>query len=299
MAEKVLDIYNGQGKVSAAQWGKIKKQGITKVILRCGYTHWRKDFTMSVDESFDHNIKTAHKAGMDIGVYYYSQATTKAEAISEAKFTVFHIKEYRKYITLPVAFDCEFGDSTARFRPAVAKKIGKVGMLDICKAFCSEIQANGFDTMVYANLNMLNNYISSKLPEKFKIWVAQYNSTCDYKKPYYMWQYTSSARLKGILKGDLDMSYFHGEKPAKQPKKKADVVWPELPKRGYFKRGDKGPDVSLVQVICVKDTGLTTKIDGIYGGMTVALVKEYQRKNKLKIDGKFGTQCLAFAKEKA
>ena len=48
MAEKVLDIYNGQGKVSAAQWGKIKKQGITKVILRCGYTHWRKDFTMSV-----------------------------------------------------------------------------------------------------------------------------------------------------------------------------------------------------------------------------------------------------------
>lgn len=197
---KCIDISNWQGVVATSTFKAMKKE-IPWVIIRCSYTH-QAEFSQDKDKSFDKNISNAYEAGMKIGVYHYSQALNTKEAEAEAAYIIKTIKKHKGKISLPVVFDWEFGK---RLNATRAKKIGMTGCFQICRAFCEKIKAAGYEPMVYANLNTLNNYISSELPNKYKVWVAQYNDTCDYRRPYYLWQYTSSGRVAGVG-GKVDLS---------------------------------------------------------------------------------------------
>ena len=197
---RCIDISNWQGVIATSTFKSMRKD-FPWVIIRCSYTH-QADFTQDKDKSFEKNIENAYAAGMKIGVYHYSQALSIKEAETEAAYVLKTIKKHKAKISLPVVIDYEFGK---RLNASKAKKIGKNGCYAICKAFCEKVKAAGYTPMVYANLNTLNNYISTELPEKYKVWVAQYNDTCDYKKPYYLWQYTSSGRVQGVG-GKVDLS---------------------------------------------------------------------------------------------
>lgn len=199
MLKKVIDISAWQGNISVDNFKKAKADGVTAVILRSSYTT-QKSFTLNKDKVFENNIKNAKKAGLPVGVYHYSQAISEAEAKKEAEYVVKIIKGMK--IELPVAFDWEFG---GRLSSKVAKKNGKAKNKKICDAFCNVIKKAGFEPMVYANLSTLNGYIQDDIYKYWKIWVAQYNSTCNYKHPRYLWQYTSSGKVKG-LSGRIDMN---------------------------------------------------------------------------------------------
>ena len=155
---------------------------------------------MNRDKVFENNIKNAKKAGLPVGVYHYSQAITVDEAKKEANYVVSIIKGMK--LELPVAFDWEFG---GRLNASRAKKNGKAKNKQICDAFCNVIKKAGFEPMVYANLSTLNGYIAEDIYKYWKIWVAQYHSTCNYKHKRYLWQYTSSGKVKG-LSGRIDMN---------------------------------------------------------------------------------------------
>lgn len=197
--KKVIDISAWQGKVSVDGFKKAKADGVTGVILRSSYTT-QKSFTLNRDKVFENNIKNAKAAGLPVGVYHYSQAISEAEAKKEAEYVLKIIKGMK--LELPVAFDWEFG---GRLSSKVAKKNGKAKNKKICDAFCNVIKAAGFDAMVYANLSTLNGYIQEDIYKTWKIWVAQYHSTCNYKHPRYLWQYTSSGKVNG-LSGRIDMN---------------------------------------------------------------------------------------------
>ena len=199
MLKKVIDISAWQGKISVDSFKKAKADGVTGVILRSSYTT-QKSFTLNRDKVFENNIKNAQKAGLPVGVYHYSQAISEAEAKKEAEFVVKIIKGMT--LQLPVAFDWEFG---GRLSSKVAKKNGKAKNKKICDAFCNVIKKAGFEPMVYANLSTLNGYIQEDIYKTWKIWVAQYHTTCNYKHPRYLWQYTSSGSVKG-LSGRIDMN---------------------------------------------------------------------------------------------
>ena len=296
---KCIDVSNHQGVIPVDTWRKMRKD-IPCAMIRCSFTWQKEKFSMDKDESFDQNIKNALNAGMLVGVYHFSQAKTPAEAKQEAQFVLKCIGDYKKVLKLPIVFDCEFGEKPkARFKAKHAVKIGKKGMLDICMAFCDEIHKAGNEAMVYANLSMLNNYISAELPEKVKVWVAQYNDKCDYKKRYYMWQFTNGYKVAGIKKG-VDMSYIYD--PVIPPVTKAELkifagTFPTLPKRGYFKKGDKGVNVKRVQQFLVWCLGVTLAVDGVYGNLTAGAVQTFQEKYELEVDGIFGKECLKKAKE--
>lgn len=297
MTEKCIDVSNWQGVISVETWRKIKATGINRTIIRCSYTSTKKQgLTMAVDKAFGPNVKNAHKAGMQIGAYHFSQAMNEVEASDEADFAIKTCNKYKKYITLPLAFDYE---SNERLTKKHMKAIAKVKCMKICTSFCDKVKKAGYDTMVYADLNTLNNYISADLSSKFKIWVAQYNDSCDYKKPYYMWQYTSAGKVPGIP-GKVDLSYVYDSKskisPGEISGKSFGGKYPTLPKRGYFKKGDKGVNVKRVQTFLVW-WGLTLAEDGIYGNLTVGAVKAFQEKFGLTIDGEFGKECLDMAKK--
>lgn len=197
--KKVIDISAWQGNVSVDAFKKAKADGVTGVILRSSYTT-QKSFTLNRDKVFENNIKNAKKAGLPVGVYHYSQAITVDEAKKEANYVVSIIKGMK--LELPVAFDWEFG---GRLNASRAKKNGKAKNKQICDAFCNIIKKAGFEPMVYANLSTLNGYIQEDIYKYWKIWVAQYHSTCQYKHPRYLWQYTSSGKVAG-LNGRIDMN---------------------------------------------------------------------------------------------
>ena len=292
MPKKAIDVSAWQGKISTKTWEK-NKDDIPIVFLRCSYTEW-KQFAMHEDKVFESNIKTAIKAGMSIGVYHYSQAISETEAIKEAKFVLKTIKPYKEKIKQPVTLDFEFG---GRLNSSVARKMGKQRCKQIIDAFCKVIRNAGYVPMVYANLSTLNGYIADNIHKDWLIWVAQYNSRCDYRHQAYAWQYTSSGHVSGIS-GRVDMNIVYGQSAVSTPDngKKYPYELPKLPHRGWFTSGDKGEEVKKLQRFLNFYENYSLLLDGDCGSKTLEAVRNFQQCEGLKIDGCFGKECLKRAK---
>lgn len=286
--EKAIDISAWQGKVSVADF---QKTGINIIVLRSSYTS-QSSFKMAIDKVFNNNIKNAYKAHKKLMIYHYSQATSETEAAKEAEFVLKTINPYKSYIPMEVWFDWEFGKRLSAY---IAKKLGKQRCGQICDAFCKKIKAGGYKTGVYANLSTLNAYLPSDLYKKWSIWVAQYNSKCNYKHPYLMWQYSSSGRVNGIS-GRIDMNYYYGHDAKPEPESTYHGTLPTLPHRGWFTSGDKGQQVKYLQLFLNWYGGYGLAVDGEVGRLTIHAVREYQGREKLKVDGAFGPECLKRAK---
>lgn len=200
--KKGVDISSLNGNVSIE---KIKKAGFDFVMIRCGYG---SDLTVQDDTQFENNVRKCEAAGVPWGTYLYSYALNKEDAKSEAKHVIRLLKG--KKPTLPVAFDMEDADGYKSKNGMPSKKT----LVEICKTFLEEIKKSGYYPMLYASLSWLNNQLNdSSLLTKYDIWVAQWNSTCDYKGSYGMWQYggeinyLESNSIDGVGKIDKDKCY--------------------------------------------------------------------------------------------
>lgn len=205
-----LDISWWQGNISADSWKKIKQAGVTHVIIRSSYTSLSK-FALNMDSKFANNVNRAYDAGIKVGIYHFSQATTVEEAEKEAAYTLKVIANYKSKIKLPVVLDFET-NSSGRLNMAKLKKLAANGTsTKICNAFCEKVKAAGYTPMVYANYTMLNNYMDYKsLQKKYRIWLANYTTkgtATTYPGEYWMWQYSSSGKVNG-LSGCIDMNYI-------------------------------------------------------------------------------------------
>ena len=290
--EKCIDISAWQGEVSVSTFQR-NRSTIPYVIIRSSYTS-QSGFNLHRDKWFDKNIVNAYKANLrGIGAYHYSQAVSETEAVKEAEFVIDVLKPYRPWITLPVAFDWEFG---GRLNSTRAKRMGKQRCGQICDAFCRTIRNAGYVPMVYANLSTLTGYLPDDLYKRYKIWVAQYAKRCDYKHDAYMWQYTSGGSVPGIS-GRVDLNYLYkDETPRRQAITYAGKL-PTLPSRGWFTSGDTGTQVKLLQVFLNWYFGYERlDVDGEVGRLTMDAVRDYERAEGLTVDGAFGSQCLKRAK---
>ena len=196
-----MDISAWQGNIGVANFKKAKADGIKFVILRLGYTGSSSKSPV-IDKVFENNYKNAITAGLPVGVYYYSLATTTTMATKEANFIIKNLKG--KTITFPVYLDVEDNDTQG--------KVSKSTLASVCNTFCKAINAAGYTAGVYASLSWFNNKIGNITATHTK-WVAQYNKTCDYKGAYDMWQYSSSAPVAGIGdKVDVNWNYKQRKK---------------------------------------------------------------------------------------
>jgi GH25 family lysozyme M1 (1,4-beta-N-acetylmuramidase) len=196
---KGIDVSEHQENID---FQRVKKSGINFVIMRAGIGHGRKD------KYFEENYKKAKAAGLNVGAYWYSKALSVADSTSEAKYVLNALKG--KKFEYPIYYDIEEKTLFSK---------GKQLTSSIAKNFCKILQSKGYLCGIYASLSYFNNYFTDEVKKKFTIWVAQYNSHCDYKGDYKIWQKSSHGNVSGI-KGrvDLDECYYDFPSHIKQKK---------------------------------------------------------------------------------
>lgn len=186
MEFKGIDVSKWQGEIN---WEKVKASGVDFAILREGYG-------LQIDKKFKENCEKAKAAGMNIGVYHYSYASSAFDAKNEAEFCLGNIRVLE--LEYPVCFDIEEKEML---------KLSNETRTEIVKAFCEEIETAGYYATFYCNLNWLENYLNYENLKQFDLWLARWSST----KPSQecgIWQYSSQGKIDGINGNvDLDVSY--------------------------------------------------------------------------------------------
>lgn len=189
-----IDVSRWQGEIN---WSQVAADDVSFVMLGTRSKG-------AVDPYFHRNIQQASAAGVKVGVYIYSLATTVEMAEAEADFVLDLIHDYP--VSYPVAFDME--DSTQG-------NLSKEELAAIANAFCKKISDSGYYPIVYANENWLKNKLDMSLMD-YPVWVARYSARPSYQNPV-MWQATSTGSVKGI-NGNVDIDFqfkdFSGQIPA-------------------------------------------------------------------------------------
>lgn len=207
-----IDVSVYQGNIN---WSKAKAAGVDYAIIRVAYRGYGSEGNLVPDKNYKANIEGALAAGVDVGIYIFSQATTEAEAKEEASYAISLARGYD--ISLPVVMDFEYyktGEGrlyNAHLTAAQATKI--------CNAFCRQAEAEGYTGMVYANRSMLQNQMNaSDIAVQYPIWLACYPSKASsgsgYSGAYSFWQYTSTGSVDGIS-GNVDCNFRYIKNPAK------------------------------------------------------------------------------------
>ena len=190
-----IDVSKYQKKID---WNKIKKAGVSFVIVRIGYRGYGEAGTLVLDPMFEEHFTNARNAGMKMGVYFFSQATTEAEAQEEA-FACAYVLNGRK-LDYPIFFDTEA--STSSNGTGRADGLGMEDRTKCAIAFCEEVKAQGYQPGVYASTTWYRKRVDLDSLKKYTIWNAHYGvpaSPIDCA----MWQGTRRARINGY-DGELD-----------------------------------------------------------------------------------------------
>lgn len=192
--QKGIDVSKWNGTID---WNAVANAGIDFAIIRVGYRGYSAG-TLVEDPYFKQNIEGATKAGIKVGLYFFTQAITEAEAVEEASMAISLVSGYQ--LQLPIYFDTEDVDGNGR-----ADKMSVAARTAITKAFCETVKNAGYVPGVYASASWYNNQLNAAELAGYDIWVAHYANVCGFKGRYHMWQYTSSGSLPGI-KGRVDLN---------------------------------------------------------------------------------------------
>jgi len=204
-----IDVSKWQGEIN---WTKVKADGIDYAFIQVGYRGYGASGTLNEatrDPYFDTNMQNAIAAGIKVGVYVFSQATTEAEAIEEARYILDAIGGYN--ISMPLVMDFEYASTDTGLSGRLYKaKLSKSKATAICMAFCKEIADAGYTPMVYANRSMLTDQINADTltDAGYRIWLANYTNKTTYSGVYDFWQYSEKGKVDGIY-GDVDMNFYY------------------------------------------------------------------------------------------
>ena len=312
---KGIDVSKHNGYID---WKKVKNDGIKFVIMRAGFG------SSTVDERFEEYIKGAIKENIDVGVYWFSYATSEEKAKLEAAKCIDVLKPYKDKIIYPVFYDFEYDSLNYAKKQGIT--INKTKVTAFADAFLKEIKKEGYIPGLYTNIDFSNNYYFKSILKQYDLWIAQYTSRSTYTGPHVMWQYSESGKISGI-QGNVDLDYcykqyknnFVNEINKKQDDKNNDkedsinkVLVKSLQKAlnesynchlvedGLF--GPKTKEVVEKNPLSIKDKnkeldhtkwlqealkeqGYNIAIDGYFGKDTEEIVKKYQKSKNINADG--------------
>ena len=198
VVEMGIDVSKWNGEID---WDIVKAEGVDFAIIRCGY-RGSSTGCLVEDPYYKQNIDNAQRAGVKVGVYFFTQATNLVEAVEEASAVITLLGE--RELDYPVFIDTEGAGGNGR-----ADNLDSATRTAVINAFCQTIQNAGLEAGVYASRNWYLNKLNREDFYDFTIWLAEYRQTPEYEDKYDIWQYTSSGAVSGIEgRVDLNISYI-------------------------------------------------------------------------------------------
>lgn len=189
-------------------WEQVKESGVDFAMIRLGYRGYEQG-GLNIDTYATANLDGAIAAGLDVGVYFFSQAITPEEAEEEAYFVLEHLEPYKEFITMPVVFDWEHVSS----ENARTANMRDPDILTKCTlAFLQTIEFSGYRTMVYFNRTQSWKYLNLEELKDYEFWLAAYTQRMDFPYKIQMWQYTNKGKVPGVT-GDCDINIYFPDGP--------------------------------------------------------------------------------------
>ena len=193
-----IDVSKWQGDID---WEKVKNAGCEFVFIRLGVQNGFGGES-KLDTYFVDNFKGAQAAGLKVGIYYYTYATDKSEAASQAKFVLKTLSENSFKPDLPIVYDWESWN-----------KLGSLGMSindlnDCAEAFLSTVEKAGYDGMLYSSKYYLEKTLWRLDTSKYPVWLAHYVTQTSYDGSYSIWQCSCTGRISGI-NADVDINVMY------------------------------------------------------------------------------------------
>lgn len=206
--EDGIRLYNADDAVGTAgidvsafqpeiEWETVKQAGIDFAMIRLGYRGYSTG-KLDLDDCFLKHMDGALGAGLEVGVYFFSQALTAEEAVEEAEYVLTWLEGYE--ITYPVIFDWEEVEGPAR-----TDHMNMVMLTSCAEAFCKRIEEGGYKAGVYFNQVYGYEQLNLVSLKDYVFWLAEYSPTPTFAYDFEMWQYTNEGSVPGI-QGPVDMN---------------------------------------------------------------------------------------------
>lgn len=189
-----VSTYNGD-----IDWAAVKEDGISFAMIRLGFRGYGESGNLVLDDTFQQNIQGATAAGLDVGVYFFSQAVTVEEAVEEAEYVLSALEG--SSITYPVVFDLE----QVAHDEARTDDLSVETATQVTQAFCQTIAQAGYQPMIYGNVTWLMDRIDLTQLTEYELWLAQYQTTPTFPYSFTMWQYSHQGSVAGI-EGNVDLN---------------------------------------------------------------------------------------------
>lgn len=190
LTKQGIDVSAHQGDID---WNKVARSGIDFAIIRCGFRGYGKNSgVIKPDSFFEQNYKGATEAGLDVGVYFFSQAINEKEALEEADFVLKSLEG--KNLALPIVFDPEsILDDESRTDEVTGEQFTKNSV-----AFCNRIKEAGYSPMIYANLMWQAYLLDMSELKEYPFWYADYTDSPQTPYDFSVVQYTENGTVSGI-----------------------------------------------------------------------------------------------------
>ena len=199
-----IDVSEFQGE--EIDWEQVRESGVEFAIIRLGYRAYGDSGALVPDAMYEENIKGALAAGLDVGVYFFSQAVSEEEAAEEAAFVLEQLAPYD--ITGPVVYDTE----EIKWDEARTDGNTKEEFTRFCRVFCDAVQKAGYSPMIYSNLKWMAFTLDMEALSEYDFWYADYHDIPQCPYDYEIWQYSESGTVPGIHANvDLNLWFQKGE----------------------------------------------------------------------------------------
>lgn len=195
VSHKGIDVSRYQGNID---WEKVAKDDVEYAFIRLGIRGYTEG-AIQEDDYFENNIKGARRNDIDVGVYFFTQATSVEEAEEEAQYVLDMIEPYK--VAYPVVIDVEaVSNPNAR-----TKDLTKEERTKYCIAFCEMIKNAGYTPMIYGNLKTFMLMLDIEQLEDYDKWFAYYDEQFYFPYEFKIWQYTDTGKVNGI-NADVDLN---------------------------------------------------------------------------------------------
>lgn len=192
------------GRNGAIDWTAVRESGIDYAMIRCGYRGYT-DGTLILDSRCEENITGARNAGIETGIFFFSQAVTEKEAVEEASLITALAEKYQIHTPLVIESSGASLDYSGRADGLSAHD--RTACLD---AFCRTVKNAGYTPMIRAEKGWIENSLEWDMLSTYPFWLVQFNSDVTYSGPYEIWQYTGRGLMNGIS-GNIGLNISYGE----------------------------------------------------------------------------------------